>query len=45
MKILIATNHSYMFCLFRKELVEALNRLYSFEQLNSMQETLFKDEE
>ena len=29
----------------KKELVEALNRLYSFEQLNSMQETLFKDEE
>ena len=31
--------------LSKKELVEALNRLYSFEQLNSMQETLFKDEE
>ena len=31
--------------LSKKELVEALKRLYSFEQLNSMQETLFKDEE
>ena len=37
MKILIATNHSYMFYRFRKELVEALNRLYTFEQLDEMQ--------
>ena len=37
MRILIATNHSYMFYRFRKELVEALNRLYTFEQLNDMQ--------
>ena len=37
MKILIATNHSYMFYRFRKELVEALNRLYSFEQLDTLQ--------
>ena len=31
--------------LSKKELVEALTRLSSFEQLNSVQETLFKDEE
>ena len=36
MRILVATNHSYMFYRFRKELVEALNRLYTFEQLDEL---------
>ena len=31
--------------LSKNVILEALNRLYSLEQLNSKQETLFKDEE
>ena len=42
MRILIATNHSYMFYRFRKELVEALNRLYSFEELDKLQAEILK---